>query len=240
MLRLARRSSAITALLVAGLFAAAPAMAADPSPSATAPAPSATAPAGPTGYACLDQKAGYEVSGPCQLTVSVQAICKLDAPYLSYQVVAAGTPNTTASLIWGDENGTNVTMSDLPLSGTVLWPGTVVDPAGNATDWPGWTKLPDGTWQKGDQWDWVRDGAVPLTFHVNPTATITAQYPSAAMPCANPPTSEVLADDDASAVLAETGSNDLTPLGLAAGGLVLLGALALGARAALRRRSATR
>lgn len=232
MLRLARRSSAIIALLVAGLFTAAPAMAADPSAS-----PSTSAPTAPTGYACLDQKAGYEVSGPCQLTVRVEAICKGDAAYLSYQLTPEGTPDTTATLVWGDPNGTHVTMSDLPLSGTVLWPGTVLDASGTVTDWPGWTQLPDGSWQQGDQWSWVRP-TVPLTFQVNPTASVTATYPGVGTGC-NPPTTAVLADGG-SAVLASTGSNDLAPLALAAGGLVVLGALVLGTRAALRRRSATR
>lgn len=235
MLRLARRTVAVATLLVATLLAAGPAFADDPATSAPATSPSPAA----THWACLDEKAGYEPQGPCQLIVDAKTVCKGDAPYLQYDVTALGTPNTTTTLVWGDENGKHYTMSDLPLHGEVLWPGAAVDADGHATDWPGWT-LVDGVWVEHDEWDWVRP-QVPLTFHVNPSAQIPASYPEATAPCANPPTVQtaVLAEDDRSAVLAMTGS-DARHLGLVAAALVVLGGLLIVARSRSRKRTAER
>lgn len=222
MSRLTRRVTAVAALLVVSVMTAGPALADDPTPT---PSPSTSA--GPTGFACLDEKAGYEVSGVCQLIVlKAETVCRGDVPWLDYSLEPEGTPNVTTTLVWGDENGKHYTMADLPLTGSVMWPGVEVDADGNATDWPGWT-LVDGVWVEHDEWDWVRP-QVQLTFHVNPTATITANYPEAIAPCAGPPTTEVLAEGDAegSAVLAMTGS-DVLHLGMAAAALVALGGVLL-------------
>lgn len=226
MVKLVRIAGAAAMLLVATLFTAGPAAAAvDPSPSAD-------------GFACLEEDDGYAADGVCQLTVlEAQTVCRGDVPWFDYSLEAEGTPNTTATLVWGDPNGTHVTMSDLPLTGSVMWPGVAVDAQGNATDWPGW-RLVNGVWVEGDEFDWVRP-TVPVTFEVNPTATITAQYPAATAPCANPERTVVSADDPKSAVLAATGSN-AQPLLWAAAGVTLAGALALALRATLRRRAATR
>ncbi len=222
MSRLTRRATAVAALLVVSVMTAGPALADDPTPT---PSPSTSA--GPTGFACLDEKAGYEVSGVCQLIVlKAETVCRGDVPWLDYSLEPEGTPNVTTTLVWGDENGKHYTMADLPLTGSVMWPGAEVDADGHATDWPGWS-LVDGVWVEHDEWDWVRP-QVQLTFHVNPTATITAYYPEAAAPCAGPPTTEVLAEGDAegSAVLAMTGS-DVLHLGMAAAALVALGGVLL-------------
>jgi hypothetical protein len=208
-------------------------------PAAAAPS---TSPAAPTGYACLDQKAGYQPEGVCQLFVlKAQAECRDNVPWLDYALQPEGAPDTTATLVWGDPNGTHDTMANVPLSGSVMWPGTQVDTAGQVTDWPGWS-LVNGVWVQHDQWDWMRP-QVPLTFQATSTATVTVAYPDTVVPC-GPPRSAVLAADDpvtpTSAVLAATGSSNAEPLMLVAAGVLLIGSLALGLRAVLRRRAATR
>lgn len=74
------------------------------------------------------------------------------------------------------------------LSGRMLWPGAAVDSAGNPTDWPGWTELPDGSW--------VEDPAAPfydlrgetvVEIRINPTASNTTVYPPATPVCAAQP-----------------------------------------------------
>ena len=222
-------------MLLTTLALASPAMASSPSTSAN---PSATATAGPSGYACLDQKAGYAASGVCQLVVlKAVAVCRQGAPWLDYAVEPEGTPNTTVTLVWGDPSGSHsFTQANLPLSGSVLWPGAVVDSQGNATDWPGWS-LVNGQWVQGDEWNWVRP-TVPVTFQVNPEATVTVTYPPEQAPCANPPRSAVLAAEDSTAVLAATGSSDAGPIMFIAIGVLLLGSLLLGVRVAVRRRAA--
>ena len=226
MLRFAHRSVAVAAVLLTTLAIAGPAMAAD-SPSTPATSSPAATP-GPSGYACLDQEGGYAATGVCQLVVlKAVAVCRGNAPWLDYAVEPQGTPNTTVTLVWGDPSGPHsFTQANLPLSGSVLWPGTVVDAQGNVTDWPGW-RLVNGQWVQGDDWNWVRP-TVPVTFKVNP--------PEQA-PCADPPRSEVLAEDS-TAVLAATGTSDAGPVMLAAIGVLLLGSLLLGLRVIVRRRAA--
>jgi hypothetical protein len=227
------RAAAVAAALVGlAVLGVGPASAADPTPT-----PSAM----PTGYACLEQSAGYAPSGVCQLIVlKAQAVCRGNVPWLDYALEPQGTPNTTTTLVWGDPNGVHDTMAGLPLSGSVMWPGVVVDAQGNAVDWPGWT-LVNGVWVQHDQWDWVRP-QVQVTFQVNPTATITAVYPKETAPCADPPHTQVLAapDQPSTAVLAATGTSNAEPLLLTAAGVLLLGSVLLAMRAAMRRRTATR
>lgn len=204
----------------------------------------------PAGYACLDPEDSYGAPGVCQLIVlEAETVCRGEAPWLDYSLEPEGTPNTTATLVWGDPDGKHYTMENLPLSGSVLWPGAEVDEDGQAVDWPGWTLAPDGvTWLEGDEWGWVRP-EVPLTFNVNSTAVITAYYPEAIAPCAGPPTTVVSAADSTavsaddatpvSAVLSTTGSESLRLL-LAAAGLLLAGGLILFVRTSLRRRASAR
>jgi hypothetical protein len=235
-LRFVRRSVAVAAVLLTSVALAGPAIAADP-PASSSPSASAS-----TGYACLDQEAGYAPSGVCQLVVvKADAVCRNNAPYLDYEVKPEGTPNTAVSIVWGDPSTANsLTQSNLPLSGSVLWPGTVLDSQGNVVDWPGWSQV-NGTWVRGDQWDWVRP-SVPVTFKVNPEATVTVTYPPDSVFC-NPPQSQVLAADDptpTSVVLAATGASDTAPLLFVAIGVLLLGSLLIGVRVLVRRRGATR
>lgn len=230
----ARRAGLAAVALVGALM-----LGASPASATVTPTPTPTPT--PTGFACLDGEDSYGARGVCQLTVKADTVCIGDLPYLEYTLEALGTPNTTASAVWGDPNGTHHTMTDLPLSGRVLWPGAVEGPNGEALDWPGWTLAPDGyTWVEHDEWDWVR-GGVPVTFQVNPSAQIIAVYPEATAPCADPPTTVVSAADEPgdpqTAVLSATGSESLR-VALAAGGLLIAGGLILFVRSSLRRRAA--
>lgn len=222
------------ALLIAGLVVGAPSMASavtDPSPS--------------PGYGCLvdegaavaDGEGDYSPPLPCELRVVTKSpICDNDVPKLRYAVEAIGSPNTTVTITWVNPSGADVVQSDLPLSGTVLWPGAVEE-NGVGVDWPGWRQLADGTWVEGDEFDWVRP-SVQVKFQVNPEATVTVAYPPSSPQClTNPPGSSVLAAEPPvpSAVLSATGSNAL-PVALVGGGLVLAGAAALAATMRHRRR----
>jgi len=226
---------ALAALLAAlvGFFLAAPSVAADAGTQGASQSPSAE-----PQFGCLGATTSYGAPLPCQLDVKVlEPICDNDVPYLGYAVQAVGSPNTTVTITWRNPNGRDVVYANLPLTGRVLWPGAVVDSAGNPVDWPGWTKKADGTWVEGDQFDWVRP-SVQVHFKVNPEATVTVAYPPATPQCNdNPPSSQVLADNPPSSqVLATTGADGTRTVLLAALGLVLAGALAVTFAIVTRRR----
>lgn len=220
---------AIMALLV-GLFVAGPAAASSMS---AAPTPAPTP--------CPTDRPGYAAPGVCQLTAHVSPVCVNDVPLLKYSLEEMGTTLTTATITWVHPGGTDVVLTDQPLNGTLLWPGAVLDAKGTAVDWPGWTQQPDGTWTRGDAFDWARQ-PVQVRFEVNPSTVATVSYPSVAGAC-EPASSAVLAAEDVtptssvrSAVLAATGS-DVAPYALGGAGLVLLGALLLVIRAAMHRQA---
>ena len=220
MVRTLRGAIVVLAAVLLGLAGALPSTAVSPSP---APSASASAPT----YGCADVDA-YPSQAVCTLKVVASPICVNDVPELAYNVVAVGTPITTVTITFKNPGGADIVYPDLPLSGTILWPGAVVGADGNATDWPGWTKQADGSWVAGDQFSWTRPSS-NLNFEVNPGADASVSYPSATSVCANPPNTEVLADDgvvlasNSSAVLSATGSND-APLLFAAIAFVVVGA----------------
>lgn len=247
-MRLGRRSLvvALAALLLgAGATPALASSAAVPaSPVVTAPTdPEGSAdPADPTDpvdprSACLTQGSddGYAPPGRCELVIArAVAVCLEDVPYLQYSLEAFGTPNTTATLTWVDPGGNSVVQSGLPLTGQVVWPGVVFE-NGEVVDWPGWSKLADGTWVQHDEFDYTRPNAT-IRFQVNPEASTVVSYPAASTSCNGPTsgtlgvttTSQVLSAPDTAAVtyrsqvLAVTGSNSWQLL-VVGGATVLVG-----------------
>ncbi|NYF09209.1 hypothetical protein HDC94_000365 [Leifsonia sp. AK011] len=134
--------------------------------------------------------------------------CKLDAPWISWSVSMSDpdnqVPTKHATLVLSD--GTNEQTIDLgdlvynetsgkwELSGANLWPGASVDSEGNATGWPGWEQLSDGTWQETTgNFAWVR-GITSATVHVNPSLVIDLAYPDATPLCDGPHEPPTLAD----------------------------------------------
>ncbi|WP_149203828.1 peptidase [Actinotalea subterranea] len=169
---------------------------------------------------CQELEAGYTPSGICDLRVEVTPVCEDgDVPVLAYSGVVRGTTASSVTIRWVNPNGDDIVMADQPLTGEVRWPGTVVDANGRTTDWPGWTKDASGTWVEGDEFSWTRP-TVRVEFTVNPTATTVVTYPPATVAC-GPANAAAGA-----AVLSATGAT-VTPLLLGAGGLVVLGGLAL-------------
>ncbi len=221
---------ALFAVLI-GLGGALPSNAVDdPSPKPTVEEPV---------YGCLDPVDEYGVERQCQLKIQILTpVCDNDVPKLRYKVVAIGSPNTKVTITWDNPSGADVVYPDLPLEGTVNWPGAVEGPDGKGIDWPGWTQLPDGSWVEGDAYDWVRP-TVKVLFQVNPEATVTVSYPPSSPQCTtNPPDDEVLADNQKTVVLSATGT-DAGPLVLTGAGLVVVGALVVAVVAIARRRRPT-
>ncbi|MBD8059505.1 peptidase [Cellulomonas sp. JH27-2] len=180
--------AALAALAACLLVLMVPAAATAASPSRLAAASASPSPS-PTVYGCLVGEDEYGAPLPCELKVDILTpICDNDVPKLQYKVTAVGSPNTTVKITWINPGGANYVQADLPLEGTILWPGAVQDSAGNAVDWPGW-RLENGVWVQGDEWDWVRP-SVKVLFQVNPEMTVNVAYPPSSPNCAtNPPQS---------------------------------------------------
>ncbi|GAA1775892.1 hypothetical protein [Agromyces lapidis] len=151
-------------------------------------------------------------------------VCEADAPWISYKVVLtdpdAQSTSREVSLVLSDGEHTETIElgtvgEDGVLEGRVLWPGASVDEEGNATGWPGWKQLGDGTWvQTDDNFAWTRN-LTSATFVVNPELAVELAYPPATPDCiAAPPTPETPG---------EPGGNGDTPSTPAGDGLASTG-----------------
>ncbi|MBE8726522.1 gliding motility-associated C-terminal domain-containing protein, partial [Flavobacterium hungaricum] len=131
------------------------------------------------------------------MTVTAAAICVNDVPYLDYVITPVNfTPANGVSISWANAANTVITtMSDLPLSGRVLWPGAVVDENGKGIDWPGWV-FENNKWiQAADGFEGLRPTA-NVTISLNPSQTITVNYPPSDPYCTARPTFAIAANDD--------------------------------------------
>jgi hypothetical protein len=115
--------------------------------------------------------------------------CIRDVPYVNYTIVASGfTPAGPATLTFVDINGNVVeTVTVTSLSGQVIYPGATADASGNGTDWPGWTRSPDGSWIPDPTDAILREGLTVRVELDGLEATTTVAYPPSDSPCANPP-----------------------------------------------------
>ncbi|QCB94530.1 peptidase [Cellulomonas shaoxiangyii] len=209
-----------------------------------APSVASATPAADPAADCTPAVDEYGAPLPCEVRVEVLSpVCDADVPKLRYALTVVGAARDTVDVTWVNPDGEDVVQADQPLSGTVPWPGAVVDAGGRPVDWPGW-RLEGGTWVQGDEYDWVRP-EVTVRFDVNPAATVTVAYPPSSPVCLTaPPRSDVLAAGaepgvgpgdgagERSEVLAATGAQ-VAVLAAGAAGLVALG---MGAVALRRRR----
>ncbi len=145
-----------------------------------------------------------------KITVSATPICVNDVPYIDYVVTALNfTPTNGVSIVWSDSsNNAITTMNNQPLSGRILWPGAVVDGNGKGIDWPGWV-FENNKWVQGaDGFEKLRPTA-NLTFSLNPSETITVNYPPSDPYCTARPTFAIIANDDtAGPINGVTGANN--------------------------------
>ncbi|WP_068845941.1 gliding motility-associated C-terminal domain-containing protein [Flavobacterium chilense] len=131
------------------------------------------------------------------MTVTATAICVNDVPYVDYVVTPVNfTPANGVTISWANSSNTVITtMNDLPLSGRIIWPGAVVDGNGKGIDWPGWI-FQNNKWVQGpDGFETLRP-SVNLIISLNPTETITLNYPPSDPYCTSRPTFAIVANDD--------------------------------------------
>ncbi|WP_264538185.1 Ig-like domain-containing protein [Flavobacterium sp. N1736] len=131
------------------------------------------------------------------MTITANSYCANNAPYVSYNVVADNfTPTGLLTINWIDSaNNIVATQTNMPLSGTVLWPGAVVDGNNKPTDWPGWV-LVNGQWIQGNDGFELTRPAVTMQFTLNPTQSVVVNYPAAASGCNAMPTFGIQAGNE--------------------------------------------
>jgi uncharacterized repeat protein (TIGR01451 family)/gliding motility-associated-like protein len=138
------------------------------------------------------------------MTITANSYCDNNAPYVSYNVVADNfTPTGLLTINWIDSaNNIVATQNNMPLSGTVLWPGAVVDSNNKPTDWPGWV-LVNGQWIQGNDGFELTRPAVTMQFTLNPTQSVVVNYPAAVAGCNAMPTFGIQAGNEDEVTLAD-------------------------------------
>ena len=130
------------------------------------------------------------------LLLTVANSCRNDAAYLSYSFSTKNLPDASSlpvTVTWRAQDGSVIRVDTIPAgqtSGTLLWPGIVLNADGIAIGWPGWRALEPsdfplkrGALIYGTQ---ILDPSLPsfafrqaltVTFEINPQATATVDYP---------------------------------------------------------------
>ena len=131
------------------------------------------------------------------MTIKAESYCFNNAAYVSYSVKADNfTPSGLLTINWIDSSNRVVaTQTGMPLKGNVLWPGTAVDGNNLPTDWPGWI-LANGQWIEGNDGFELTRPAVTMQFSLNPTQSVTVNYPSATSGCTAKPHFGINAGND--------------------------------------------
>ncbi|MEQ8706124.1 MAG: SdrD B-like domain-containing protein, partial [Phaeodactylibacter sp.] len=134
-----------------------------------------------------DVDAGFFIPA---IDIQTEEVCVDGYINVNYEISPIGfTPGTGVTVTWVDPDVDTVVsvLMNQPLSGTLLWPGTILD---NSTpvDWPGW-ELVDGVWEL------VDDGLRPslrLRFEAEVLDSTVVTYPSVTPQCdPNPPLGEL-------------------------------------------------
>lgn len=192
------------------------------------------------GYQSEDSEAPCFQTPPEQELIpgEIASQCVGSVPYLGYAVglpegfeAGSATP-LTITFVHPTDPTQNYNVANLPLSGTLLWPGAT---AGTPQQWPGWVLMPDGTYAETDgNYAWTRAAAgITVRFDVNPTFETVVTYPPESALCANP--APASASTPATAALPATGGVDMTPWGISAAVMLLAGAALLVTRRVARR-----
>ena len=119
-------------------------------------------------------------------------MCESDVPWLDYDVDLDVQGETTVTMTWVDPDGLgrDLTLTDLPSSGRLLWPGAELDADERPVDWPGWARQGD-LWVEDDSDAWLRG---PLMVHVaieSGDGDVEVSYPAATEACVASPEGDI-------------------------------------------------
>ncbi|QFU76769.1 hypothetical protein EY643_14520 [Halioglobus maricola] len=182
----------------------------------------------------VDNNFGENLSA-VDLLVSSASACIQNAAYIDYELLNYDGSDVTVELL-STEGRLVQRLQNQPSTGTVLWPGMVVDAFDNGVGWPGWIEE-DGVWSE------VPDDRVPelvLRLSVNPEVEVTLGYPPATPACLTQPPGTLPAPSPAPAPGSPTTTDTNTPQAIPVGpqGMVWLIAMLLMAAGGRRLNSA--
>ncbi|MFC4223944.1 DUF11 domain-containing protein [Lysinibacter cavernae] len=131
------------------------------------------------------------IAGPeKELHMNARAICQRDVARVFYDLETVGVENPDSlpvTATWRQADGTLVRVDTIPAgqtSGSLLWPGAVVNDDDIAVGWPGWRVVKEG--ETPDWENYVYDPTLDstkwrepltITFEMNPTDVVTLEYP---------------------------------------------------------------
>ena len=152
---------------------------------------------------CSSATVSVTVVAP-EITVTATSFCSDNAAYVTYNVAADNfTPKGLVTINWIDSaNNIVATQTNMPLNGTVLWPGTILNTNNKPTDWPGWI-LVNGQWIEGNDGFELTRPSVTMQFSLNPTKSVLVNYPSAVSGCSARPQFGIEAGNDNDNVIAD-------------------------------------
>ncbi|MGX5682112.1 DUF5979 domain-containing protein [Schumannella luteola] len=167
------------------------------------------------------------------LDATVASECVLDAPWFDYAIDAHNLDTTghTLTVTWRDGTGTVIRTDEVPLDGgpiegRLLWPGAEVNDDGIGVMWPGYRLARAGetpTWE-----NLVLDPTLPtyglrsgaeIELAINPTTTVTVEYPAATEACAVEREPDLWAEKTASAAMVPAGGQFDYTISVGNGGL---------------------
>ncbi|CAG5067701.1 hypothetical protein DYBT9623_00422 [Dyadobacter sp. CECT 9623] len=132
------------------------------------------------------------VPEPAEKTISVKvhSKCEKNAPYLDYTITPSNFDATGkfAKIEWINADGKIVHEdSDLPLTGSVLFPGASIDLEGNGVAWPGFEKNGNKWEEVEDRWSSLRQDGATIRVTVDPWKIIEVKYPASIGTCYTSP-----------------------------------------------------
>lgn len=145
--------------------------------------------------------------------------CLKDIPYVTYDIELfnVDNPDGPVTATWRDKNGAVARVDVIPLDelqGKLLWPGGVVDEDGVSIGWPGWREAREGETPIFENmvFDETLDNALyretmTVEFAVNPSSTLTVEYPPAASDCAVERDPDLIIEKSASVTQVKAGDS---------------------------------
>lgn len=147
---------------------------------------------------CSNASVTVNVSAP-DFTIKAESYCDKNVPYVSYTITGDNfTPTGLATINWLDSaNNVVASQTNMPLNGSVTWPGIVLDNNNNRANWPGWTLL-NGQWiQTSDGFE-LTTTEITMQVVLGATKTVLVNHP-----CNSRPNFAIEANDEAIVILAD-------------------------------------